>query len=132
MALKLYKPELMTEKQVAALGADLSKNNEYITETAGFVPLDVKLRRFQEAGQLMQFHNAEFTSADMREAYFSPDFEINPEDDFEEIQEKLQARQKFLAEIKAAKSNGVNEPPEAAAAGTVEPEKDPDPTKDAE
>lgn len=132
MALKLYKPEYMTEKQVAALGADLSKNNEYITETAGFVPLDVKLRRFQEAGQLMQFHNAEFTSADMREAYFSPDFEINPEDDFEEIQEKLQARQKFLAEIKAAKSNGVNEPPTAAEAGTVEPEKATEPTKDAE
>jgi len=132
MALKLYKPELMTEKQVAALGADLSKNNKYITETAGFVPLDVKLRRFQEAGQLMQFHNAEFTSADMREAYFSPDFEINPEDDYEEIQEKLQARQKFLADIKAAKSNGVNEPPTAAEAGTGEPETATEPTKDIE
>ena len=129
MSQKLFKPELMSEKQVIALGADLSVGNDYITETAGFVPLDVKLRRFQEAGQQMQFHAGEFTSADLREAYFSPDFEINPEDELEEIQEKLNARAEFLNKIKAAR---VSDSAAAAAGTPTEEEQTAEPVEEPE
>lgn len=107
----------LDEKQIAQGVADLSKENEYITETAGFVPLEVKLKQFEENGYIAQFQSGDFTSADMREAYLSPDFEITPEDEFEEIQEKLNARKSFLDSVKAAKSDGVN-----AEARTAEPE----------
>lgn len=96
--------------------ANLSVNNEDITETAGFIPLDVRFKQLEEGGYIAQFQKGEFTSSDYRDAYFSPDFEITPEDEYEEIQEKLAARQKFFDEIKA-KSDGNND-----LAGTDEPE----------
>ena len=39
--------DTLSKKEVAALAADLSKGNNYITETAGFVPLEVKMRQFE-------------------------------------------------------------------------------------
>ena len=37
-----YSIDVLNEKEIAALGADLSEGNEYITETAGYIPLEVK------------------------------------------------------------------------------------------
>lgn len=105
--MKLKSIERFSDAQIKKLNADLSKNNEDITETAGFVPLEVKLKRFEESGMLMQFNNQEFTSNDYREAYLSPDYAITPEDELEDINEKLAAREEFLANIKKQRSDIV-------------------------
>lgn len=110
--------ERLDPKQVEALGADLSKDNEYITETAGFIPLEVKLKQFEQNGLIAQFSVQDFDSHDYRDIYLNPDFNPTPEDDFEDIQEKLAARNTFIEELKNAKSNGKD-----VKTGTEEPEK---------
>lgn len=120
---KYEKRDIFTSKDLEATASDFSENNEYITETAGFVPLEVKLKQFEQNGQIAQFMTSDFTSNDYRDIYLNPDFDISPEDDFEDVQVKVIARNEYIEKLKKAKSNGVNEPPEAAKAGTEEPEK---------
>lgn len=117
-----YKQDFLNINEIKALGANLKENNEYITETAGFIPLEVKLKQFETNGLVAHFLTSDFDSNDYRDIYLNPDFNISPEDDFEDIQEKLAAQREYAENIKAAKSNGVNEPPSAAKAGTEEPE----------
>lgn len=85
--------------------ADLSEHNERLVETAGFIPLDVKLKRFEQAGIAAQYHTSEFTSNDFRNLYANPDFELYPDDELEEVQEKLKAyndyRKAYIKSIKA-------------------------------
>lgn len=119
--MKLYTIPAFDEKQKAAFISDLSKDNEYLTETAGFIPLEVKLKQFEQNGLAAQFNTSEFTSNDLRDIYLNPDFDITPDDEFEEVEEKIAARNTYIQEIRKAKSAGVNEPPAAAEAGTVEP-----------
>lgn len=119
-----YVLDTLDDKDIEALGADLSKENEYITETAGFVPLEVKLKQFEQNGLLAQFQSKDFTSHDYREMYLIPDFDITPEDDLEEAQEKLKGLRAYQESYKKALSKGRNEPPTAAKAGTVEPKKE--------
>lgn len=118
-----YKIDFLNENEIQALGANLKENNEYITETAGYIPLEVKLKQFENNGIVAQFMSSDFDSNDYRDIYLNPDFNISPEDDFEDIQEKLQMQREYAEKIKAAKSDGNNEPPKAAEAGTVEPDK---------
>lgn len=106
------KIEYLTEKE--RFYADLSEGNEVIVETAGFVPLEVKLKRFEQNGMLMQFNENEFTSSDLRSIYLNPDFDITPEDDFEEVQEKLYAQQVYKNELKKKTSGIVEDNPEVA------------------
>lgn len=119
-----FEQEKLSKKQIMDLGSDLSEGNDYITETAGFIPLDVKLRRFQETGQIMQFHTSEFTSADYRDMYLSPDLEITPEMDLEEITEIQMKRREFVNKLmksKVGNSEGIaNSPSDSAAAKTEE------------
>lgn len=116
------KYEYMSAKDVEACKAKFEDNNDYIVETAGFVPLEVKMKQFEQNGFIAQFLVSDFDSNDYRNIYLNPDFNITPEDDLEDIQEKLAAQRSYAEEIKKAKSNGVNEPPKAAEAGTEEPE----------
>ncbi len=73
------------------------KDNCVIVETAGFVPLEVRLKKFEEAGVKAQFHSSEFTSSDLREFYLSPNTEIYPNDDLETIEEKLALRHSLVS-----------------------------------
>lgn len=73
------------------------KDNRVIVETAGFVPLEVRLKKFEEAGIKAQFHASEFTASDLRELYLSPNTEIYPCDDLETIEEKLALRQSLVS-----------------------------------
>lgn len=107
----------MTEKLSANLNLE---DNSYITETAGFVPLEVKFKRFEQAGQVMQFSVSEFTSSDLRSIYLNPDFDITPEDDYEEIQEKLIARNEYILQLQKLKAKSAGND---VMAGTEEPKK---------
>lgn len=74
-------------------------DNSYIVDTKGFVPLEVKFKRFEQGGILAQLRADEFSSSDYREMYLSPDMEINQWDDLEDIQNKLALQQEFRQKI---------------------------------
>lgn len=119
--MRTFEYEKLSDKQIQALGANLEKNNEYITETAGFIPLEVKLKRFQENGQIIQFSSSEFTSSDYRDLYLSEDLEITPEMDIEEIQEIQMKRIEYVKNLmknksKVGSSEGTANPPSDSAA----------------
>ena len=64
-----------------------------VVETAGFVPLEVRFKRMQENGIIAQFHEGDFTSSDWRDIYLNhPDFDIDENDELEDIQEKQAMR----------------------------------------
>lgn len=127
------KYEYMTKNEVEACKSDMNiSGNEYIVETAGFVPLEVKMKQFEQNGLVAQFLTSDFDSNDYRNIYLNPDFNISPEDDLEDIQEKLEAQKAYAEEIKKAKSDGVNEPPAVEEAGTEEPPKNSTQTEKAE
>lgn len=79
--------------------------NPVIVETAGFVPLEVKFKRFEEAGIRAQFSESEFTSSDLRDIYLHPDFSLNQYDDLEEIERKEAARQAYIEQLLASRQS---------------------------
>lgn len=83
--------------------ADLG-DNEYICETAGFIPLEVKFKRFEENGIRAQFSTDSFSSSDLREIYLNPDFEIRQGDDLIDIEAKLMAREEYILKLNKEKS----------------------------
>lgn len=126
--MKYYEISKLSEKQVEALKPKKMKHNEYICETAGFVPLEVKFARFEQAGIRAQFNSSEFTSTDYRDMYLDPDFQIYPSDDIEDIEAKTIALRHHIEEVKArvmAKSNG-----QPVKAGTEEPSPNSEPQPD--
>lgn len=100
-----------------------AKKNPRIVETAGFVPLEVRLKRLEENGIRAQFaQDMDLTSEEMRTLYLHPDFEITPYDELEEIEEKLTARQVYLEKLlqqKAAANDSIVDKPVSEA--VVEP-----------
>lgn len=95
------KIEYLSEKEVSALSSELNEeNNPYICETAGFIPLEIKFKRFEQAGQMARLNASDFTSSDYREMYQSPDFDIYPDDDLDEVEEKMIALKKHITEVK--------------------------------
>lgn len=95
--------EMSEREQLIADAPWQSEDNSYITETAGFVPLPVKFKRFLENGLVAQFKENDFTSSDWRTLYADdPDLDISPDDEFDEVQVKLELReQKRLALLQA-------------------------------
>lgn len=82
--------------------------NPLIVETAGFVPLEVKFKRFEQAGLKAQFNASEFTSSDFRDMYLGPNTEIYPNDDLETIIEKEALQEKIRIEILQKKAKLAN------------------------
>lgn len=95
--------------------------NNYQVETAGFIPLEVKMKRFEQAGIRAQFRSQDFDSQDYRDMYLNPDIQIYPSDDLEEVQEKLNLQAQIYNDIvqrkKAAKLGETAE----GVAGSVQP-----------
>lgn len=77
--------------------------NPVIVETAGFVPLEVKFKQFEQNGLQAQFNVSEFTSSDYRDMYLGPNTEILPTDDLEEIQAKLELQNEVRLNILKSK-----------------------------
>lgn len=69
-------------------------------ETAGFVPLEVRFKRMQEAGIRAQFSESDFTSADWRDVYLEqPQFDVVEGDELEDIIEKQQGRMAYMQQL---------------------------------
>lgn len=83
--------------------------NEDIVETAGFVPLEVRFRKLQENGQRIILEAKEFDSVDMRKLYLDDEFRIEPDDELEEIQVKLQKRQDYIRSFQEKCQNPTND-----------------------
>lgn len=77
--------------------------NPEIVETAGFIPLEVKFKQFEQNGLQAQFNTSEFSSQDYRDMYLGPNTEILPTDDLEEIQEKLLLQEEVRKHILKSK-----------------------------
>lgn len=71
------------------------EKNLYQVETAGFIPLSVKMERFIQQGIIAQFSSSDFDSHDYQDMYLNPDCQILPGDDLEEISEKLEMQQQI-------------------------------------
>lgn len=63
----------------------------YKVDTAGFEPLDCKIKRFILSGQIAQFSKSMFDSNDYKEMYESiPDVVMDEFDDIEDTRDKVQ------------------------------------------
>lgn len=74
-------------------------DNSYITDTAGFEPLDVKFKKFEQNGIIAQLHSSDFDSASLREMYLSDNMQIYPDDDIEDIYAKLSLQREFANRV---------------------------------
>lgn len=92
-------------KQNPNVWTDNEEKNPLIVETAGFVPLEVKMKRFEQAGLRAQFREQDFDSQDYRDMYLNPDVQIYPSDDLEQVQEKLNLQAQIYNEIIQRKKN---------------------------
>lgn len=117
--LKVFSPEVFdydacvaaaAAAQQAALDDDGEPLwNEQLTETAGFVPLEVRMKQMEQAGLLQQALLQDVTADDLREAWLSSDFEISPDDELEEVIAKDRARREFIDQIKAQRQKEFDE-----------------------
>lgn len=71
------------------------EKNPYITDTAGFKPLEAQIAQFEQAGRRARFRSDMFDSSDYNEMYLHPDLRITGEDDEIDIEEKIR-KQNFL------------------------------------
>lgn len=65
-----------------------AEGNEYIVESAGFIPLSVKFKQFEQNGYIAKFNVDDFDSSDYNSLYQS-DVLIGPDDDEFDIADKL-------------------------------------------
>lgn len=80
--------------------------NPYIVETAGFVPLDVQIQKFEQAGVRARFRSDMFDSSDYRDMYLNEDLRINPSDDEIDVERKIKLQNFVKNKILEAKSRG--------------------------
>lgn len=83
--------------------------NEDIVETAGFIPLEVRFRKLQENGQRVMLRASEFDSVDMRKMYLDDEFRVEPDDELEDIEEKLAKRQAYMNSLREERLKETNE-----------------------
>lgn len=74
-------------------------DNSYITDTAGFEPLDVKFKKFEQNGIIAQLHSSDFDSASLREMFLSDNMQVYPDDDIEDVYSKLALQRDFANRI---------------------------------
>lgn len=65
-----------------------AEGNEYIVETAGFVPLAVKFKQFEQNGYIAKFNVDDFDSSDYNSLY-QDDVLIGPDDDEFDVADKI-------------------------------------------
>lgn len=103
--------QLRTITEVDADGNEheVSPWNERVVETAGYVPLEVRMKQMEQAGLRQQFVMGDLSPDDLRAAWLSQDFEITPDDELEEVLAKTAARNEFLEKLKADRMKALEE-----------------------
>lgn len=72
-----------------------------MTETAGYLPLAVRLKQLEQQGYIAKFNREEFDSDEISELWTRPDFEILPTDELEDVQAKMALRREYLLQLKS-------------------------------
>lgn len=103
-----YKGDWITEDGKPAEG------NEYIVETAGFVPLSVKFKQFEQNGYIAKFNVDDFDSSDYSQLY-TDDVLIGPDDDEFDIADKIALFKERKLQILNSKFAETNETEQSAA-----------------
>lgn len=84
------------------------KDTPYKVDTAGFEPLDCKIKRFILSGQIAQFSKSMFDSNDYKEMMSAvPDVVVDDFDDIEEVKAKVRALVAKRNEIYAKKMAAI-------------------------
>lgn len=84
-----------------------AEGNEYVVESAGFVPLSVKFKQFEQNGYIAKFNVDDFDSSDYNSLY-TDDVLISPDDDEFDIADKIalfKERKMQLLNAKLAETN---------------------------
>ena len=80
------------------------KDNDYLVETAGFVPLSVRFKQFTENGIVSRLRSEQFDTdlpiSELENAFQMSEFDINDDDDIFTATEKINARKNYIAELK--------------------------------
>ncbi len=96
------------------LTLDLSKceNSEYIVETAQFVPMSVKFKRFVENGIMSRLRAEQYDTNlpvnELEKAFLMSEFNINEDDDIFIATDKIKARNAYIEELKKSYSGGAS------------------------
>lgn len=131
---KRYKIDTFTADDVKNLCCSYTDDkdaNPLLTETAGFIPLDIKFKQFTQNGIVASFSESDFDSHDYNEIYNDDSLTITPYDDLEDVQSKLflqaQRKRDILARKKAESSTSdteAHQKAESGAGGLVGSDKD--------
>lgn len=91
---KVFKPSLK-------LTSNPKVEYKEMTETAGFLPLETRLKQLEQQGYIAKFKREEFDSDEISELWTRPDFAILPGDELEDVQKKMALRREYLLELKS-------------------------------
>lgn len=85
------------------------ENNDYLVETAGFVPLSVRFKQFIENGIISRLRAEQYDTdlpiSELENAFQMSEFDINEDDDIFTATDKINARRNYLAELKKSYSD---------------------------
>lgn len=85
------------------------ENNDYLVETAGFVPLSVRFKQFTENGIVSRLRAEQYDTdlpvSELENAFKMSEFDINDDDDIFTATEKINARKNYIAELKKSYSD---------------------------
>ena len=80
------------------------KDNDYLVETAGFVPLSVRFKQFTENGIVSRLRAEQYDTdlpvSELENAFQMSEFDVNDDDDIFTATEKINARKNYIAELK--------------------------------
>ena len=80
------------------------KDNDYLVETAGFVPLSVRFKQFTENGIVSRLRSEQYDTdlpiSELENAFQMSEFDVNDDDDIFTATEKITARKNYIAELK--------------------------------
>lgn len=96
------------------LELDLSKceDSAYIVETAQFVPMSVKFKRFVENGIMSRLRSEQYDTDlpvnELEKAFSMSEFIVNDDDDIFIATDKIKARNAYIEELKKSYSVGAS------------------------
>lgn len=101
------------------------ENNDYLVETAGFVPLSVRFKQFTENGIVSRLRAEQYDTdlpiSELENAFQMAEFDVNDDDDIFTATEKINARKQYIAELKKSYSD-LSAKKEAEKVGNNSPE----------
>lgn len=85
------------------------EKNDYLVETAGFVPLSVRFKQFTENGIISRLRAEQYDTdlpiSELENAFQMSEFDINDDDDIFTATEKINARKNYIAKLKKSYSD---------------------------